>query len=55
LHYQTNNIMNREEKINLAKEKISDACAIINEVLGEDDYELTDYILELIDNKLEKQ
>jgi len=55
LHYQTNNNMSREEKINLAKSKIKDACLILQEVLNEEDYELTDCVMDSVDSYLESR
>ena len=47
--------MSREEKIDLAKSKIKDACAILQEVLNEEDYELTDYVMDSVDSYLESR
>jgi hypothetical protein len=47
--------MSREEKINLAKSKIKDACLILQEVLNEEDYELTDCVMDSVDSYLESR
>lgn len=48
-----NDSKNQDDKIELAKKKIEDACVFMQDVIDADDYELADSVIDLVDSYLE--